>query len=217
MTDCKLFEGLSNETLEKLIPQCGGRRRRYGSGQIILEQGEMTTRLGIVEEGSAVAVRYCADGTVVHTARLEKGAVFADFLAAESNKCSPVQVSAEEKGCKVLYIPVEQLFMPKRDCEADIRKIASNLAAIYADKYFELMDRLHCLTAPSLREKILRYLEMHAEKAKSESFTLPHTREQTAAFLNADRSAVSRELSRMKKDGLILIKGKKISLPHLNR
>jgi len=60
-----------------------------------------------------------------------------------------------------------------------------------------------CLVAPSLREKIMMFLENQTKKQKSKKITLSLNRERLAAYLNTDRSALCRELSRMKKDGII--------------
>ena len=70
-------------------------------------------------------------------------------------------------------------------------------------RYFSLQDRIACLILPSLREKILYFLTEQANGKRGEPFRVPYDRAAMANYLNADRSALSRELSVLRKEGLI--------------
>lgn len=71
------------------------------------------------------------------------------------------------------------------------------------DSALILHDRNDCLIKPTIRGKVLTYLSLEAEKTGSRSFSIPLNRAAMTEYLNVDRSALSRELSRMKQDGLI--------------
>jgi CRP-like cAMP-binding protein len=90
---------------------------------------------------------------------------------------------------------------PKR-CACHERLIRNLLWAV-SQKYFELQERLACLIQPTLRDKLLFYLKGVANKAGSHTFNIPFDRAALAEYLNAERSALSRELSAMKRDQLI--------------
>ncbi len=78
-----------------------------------------------------------------------------------------------------------------------------------AEQSLSLNDRIACLLRPSVREKVLSYLtRVSAEKEAAvpgggKEFDLPLDRNAMARYLNVERSALSRELSRMRDDGLI--------------
>ncbi len=212
MTDnCKLFHGIASNRLAPLLSELNVIRRSYGNGQIILAQGEKTENLGVLESGCIDALHYTADGNESLISRLGAGQVFADFIAASDSKESPVTLVAQGT-CTVLLIPLKRLFSVADSFVSEVRTLMTNLVGIYADQYFELKDRVFCITAPTLREKILRFLSLQQERTKSYSFKLTMNRERMAIYLNADRSALSRELMRMKSEGIIDCKGKQIIL-----
>lgn len=211
LKDCKLFAKIEPTKIEPLLAELHAVRKRYRGGQTVLAQGEKTDRLGIVESGSIDALHYGPDGNVSLVAHHSEGKIFADFLAATGTKESPVTVCASGD-CVIVFIPMAGLFLPLKRYETEGRRLLANLAFIYAEEYFVLKDRIYCLTGTNLREKIMRLLTVYQKKAGKPNFHLPYGRDRMAAELNADRSALCRELSRMKADGLIEYKGNSFTL-----
>ena len=80
--------------------------------------------------------------------------------------------------------------------------VLKNLIHSVSDKYFALQFRINCIACRSLREKIMYYLVTVGGHSK-EPFNIPLDREALADFLCTDRSALSRELSSLRKDGII--------------
>ena len=77
------------------------------------------------------------------------------------------------------------------------------MVRMIAAKNGQLMEKVEILSRRTLREKILAYLSREVQKQKSQYLDIPMGRIELAEYLGADRSALSRELSRMKEDGLI--------------
>lgn len=199
---CRLFEGLPFSAIQKLKTALGAYEQSYGNGEVIIYQGESTSNLGVVLEGAIEAVHYRADGTRAFISALGLGEVFADFLAADDSVHSPAAVSARGV-CRVMFVPFSALFSPLPGLEAEQRLVLVNLSRIYAAKYFELKDRLICISSPTIRGKLTNYFELMRERTGSASFTVPFDRDGLAGYLNADRSALSRELAKMKRDGVV--------------
>jgi CRP-like cAMP-binding protein len=74
---------------------------------------------------------------------------------------------------------------------------------LLAFKNLQMHQKLNILSKRNLREKILAYLQINASKTKSKTFEIPLSRNELADYLNADRAALSRELGRMKDEGVI--------------
>lgn len=202
LTRCKLFEGIELKRIIAFNIAINALEYSCGQGEVIIHQGESTEKLGVVLRGEIEAIHYRADGSFAVVAILNEGEVFADFLAADDSAHSPATISARSE-CRVLLIKFSALFQPVAGFEAEQRAVLANLSKIYAEKYFELKDRLICISAPTLRGKIINYLSLMSEHKGSDTFTVPFDREGMAAYLNADRSALSRELAKMKNDGII--------------
>ncbi len=197
-----LFAGITEDRLAELKQALGAVKRSFGKGEVIINQGDRTDKLGIVLEGSIEAVHLGFDGDSTLISSLGVGEIFADFLAANDTMRSPVALISTVP-CTALFIPFESLLTPSLDFAEERRVLLSNLAKIYAEKYFTLMDRMICISATTIRDKIIRLLNYMHGKTGTATFELPFDREGLARYLNVDRSALSRELSKMKKEGLI--------------
>ena len=117
-----------------------------------------------------------------------------------SSLSSPVTVVASAP-CEVLLVPYEKLLLPGADPAR--QRVLQNLVRTISDKYFLLSLRVDLLLLKSLRAKVCAYLLSEAEAHHSLTFTVPYSRIQLADYLNCDRSALSRELSLMQRDGLL--------------
>lgn len=194
-----LFTGLDAEELRVLLGQLGAVVRSYGKGESLVIAGEPNRRVGIVLSGELQAFRPAPDGARVPITHMAAGSVFGDVLSG-SSLSSPVTVQAAMP-CEVLLIPYEKLLTP--DGTPAHQKTLQNLVRTISDKYFSLSRRIDLLVLKSLRAKVCAYLLSEAEHAGSLTFTIPYSRIQLADYLNCDRSALSRELSLMQKEGLL--------------
>lgn len=66
-----------------------------------------------------------------------------------------------------------------------------------------MRDKLNLLSLPTSRSKILYFLSNESRKNHSKYFTIDFNITELAQFLNLNRSSLSRELSKLKKEGLI--------------
>ena len=194
-----LFAGLSAAELSTLLSKLGGSVRSYGKGEALVLAGEPSRRVGIVLTGSIEAYRPAPGGARVPITRMGPGGVFGDVLGGSSLD-SPVTVVAASS-CEVLLFPYERLLLS--DGSAAHQQALQNLVRTISDKYFLLSRRVDLLVLKSLRAKVCAYLLNESERAGSLTFSIPFSRVQLADYLNCDRSALSRELSLMQKDGLL--------------
>ena len=194
-----LFNGLTAEELQTLLNQLGAVVRSYGKGEALVLAGEPSRRVGIVLNGELEAYRPAPGGARIPIARVEPGGVFGDVLGG-SSLSSPVTVLAAAP-CEVLLLPYERLLLS--DGSPAHQLVVQNLVRTISDKYFSLSRRVDLLVLKSLRAKVCAYLLSESERAGSLTFSIPFSRIQLADYLNCDRSALSRELSQMQRDGLL--------------
>lgn len=198
-----LLHGFSSEELDALLQEFCPRLRRYDKGEILLMAGYSTAEVGVIVQGSIFAEKPLPDGTDIVMSRLGPGDVFADVLAGGQNQ-SPVNVRTAE-ATTVLYLPAAAILQPGSSLPELHLRLLQNWLSTVTRKYFALDDRLELLCCKSLRQRIALWLVGQCRAAGSDSFTTLLTRAELAAYLNCDRSALSRELSRMQQDGLISV------------
>ena len=194
----QLFHGLGAEALSDLLTRLRAARRSFIRGEVLVHAGAPNRSVGVVLAGWIEAARPAPDGSRLPITRMGPGGVFGDVLGGSSLD-SPVTVTART-ACDVLLIPYERLLRP--DSPAG-QQVLQNLVRTISDKYFLLARRVDLLLLHSLRAKAAAYLVAEADRLGRTTFRIPFTRAQLADYLNCDRSALSRELSRMQREGLL--------------
>ena len=197
-----LFAGLSGDDIERLLACTGSRVAHYQKGEVLLPEGAPVSALGMVLEGTAHSVKSDEEGKKIIVSLQQPGSYIAILLAASHGQRSPVSIEAQTN-MAVLYLPLGRII---RNCgEPCIRHetLLRNLFDGIAQMALAMHSRTECLTRFSVRERVLTYLRQEAAVQKTKTLSLPLDRSGMAEYLAVDRSALSRELGRMKRDGLI--------------
>ncbi len=194
-----LFSGMEQEEIARLVQCLGNRRRRFRAGETLWRRGDRVEAAGLVLSGAVQAETVTEDGRRELAAHHGPGALFGDVLMAGGGE-SPVDIVAAEDG-EVLFLPFERLMTGcEKRCLCHDR-LRRNLLREIAGKYWQQRRHIECLQAPGLREKILCYLR---QCAGGESvFAVPLDRQGMADYLAVNRSALCRELGRMKAEGIL--------------
>ena len=202
LADTELFAGVEEGEIAVLLQGVGAVFRRYPVGARILGEGEGVSSFGLLLSGRAQAVKEDTRGRSVILALLKPGDAIGILLAARPGRPSPVTVQAVEEA-ETLHLPFEGLVAGcQRGCPGADR-LLRNYVGVAAEKGLLLHERIDCLLRPTVREKVLAYLRREAARAGRNTVSLPLDRAAMADYLHVERSALSRELSRMRRDGLI--------------
>ena len=195
-----LFDGIypSNELLNSIF----AKKTIFIKDEIVVHEGFDLHNLGIVLKGTATAYKTDLSGKSLVIAKLAEGNIFGGILSLGRSQKSPVSVAATSE-LTVLLISTHSIVDGLGSKFDTNNRLLRNLLGIISKKYFELHERINAIMRPTLREKILFYLDSCAKETGGNTFTIPFNRQALAEYLNADRSALSRELSKMKKEGLV--------------
>jgi CRP-like cAMP-binding protein len=196
-----LFSGFTEAELIDAFPVLQPVFRSYGRDNIIIDEGDAADHIGFVASGRIVARKMTNSGRIHILAVHEAGDDFGFDAAFTSHKSSPLTFTAETE-CTVLFITTQCFF----DQSTLGVRIVYNANHILADKCVRLLYKTDVLSRQSLRDKIMTFFCIMQKKNQSESFYLRMSREQFAQYLCVNRSALSRELSRMQNEGLIELK-----------
>lgn len=196
-----LLHGIPADALPGLLDGFGPSLRRYQKGALLQLAGDEVTQLGIVLAGAITATRHSPTGDDVVMAQMGSGGLFADVLSGGGIK-SPVTITAAAD-CAILYLPYRALLSPSPTAGPAHWQLLQNLVEGISRKYFALDHRVELLSCKSLRGRLVLWLLAEREAAGADSFTSPLTQAQLAATLNCERSALSRELGRMRREGLL--------------
>ena len=211
LTQTSLFSGISQTDLSALLSCLAAVERRYSKGAVILAEGEPTQWMGLVLEGRAIIS--CADvwGKSSILGFAEPGAVFGEAYACVPGEALLISVCAAEE-TRVLFLNVGKLLTVCGNACPFHARLIRNLLSISAGKNLQLSRRIFHTTPKSIRGRLQSYFSECAKKSGSLTFTLPFNRQQLADYLGVDRSAMSSELSKMQRDGLIQVQGGTITM-----
>lgn len=199
-----LFQDLERVEVERLLPTLDAKVQGFAKDEVIFSAGEPFRRLGLILEGAVRIEHVTMWGDVAILTIMEQGKTFGEAAACAGGERGFTVDYVAEQDSKVLFLDVDKIVHPQRDRLYSSRvKVAANLTALLSRRYLELARRSFVMTNRTIRTKVLTYLSIAASAYGTKSFTIPYNREQLASYLGVDRSALSAELSRMQKDGLI--------------
>lgn len=200
LSRCRLFSGMSAMEREALLHCVGGDVTHYEKNAVLWYPGQQIAACAVVLSGALRAETVSDAGERSVIAWHRAGSLVGDILMASPDRGSPVYVIAAEPSA-VLRLPFSKVMGGCPNCCGAHVRLRENLMGEIAVKYWALRQRLDYLSIPSLRGRILAFLTDRA--GEGGTVTLGLTREDMADFLSVNRSALSRELSRMKQEGLI--------------
>lgn len=201
LRNCKLFENIADENLLAMLSCLGAEVRSYTKNQNIFTEGERASHMGILLSGTAQIIRVDFYGNRSIVTNIEPPQLFGESFACTETKSIPVNVIAE-KDCEVMRIESRKMLHPCCNvCEFHSRMIF-NLMKEIAAKNMLLNQKIEIISRRTTREKLMTYLLIQAKKHGS-SFTIPYDRQELADFLEVDRSGLSAEISKLRKENVI--------------
>ncbi len=196
----KLFKGLNENEIEEFLLSIGAYKKTYSKGDTIYFEGDVVRDLGIVLSGKAYIENFDLDGNKVIFSCIEAGGHFADSYALVK---SPTMVNVTAgSDSEILFIDVSKLLLSKTMSEKTAA-IVFNLLRIMARKNMVLSRKIINTSSKTIRERIFSYLREESIMHKSKGFDIPYDRQALSDYLNCDRTQLSKELSKMKKEGLL--------------
>jgi len=196
-----LFRGIDATDLESMFGCISADIKAVRKGAIILHAGDTPRQVGVVLSGQLHIVREDYDGNRSLIAVVTHGGVFAEALCCAGVIESPVTVIADHDSTVILMSFEKILNVCPSSCLYH-KNLIKNMLGLIAGKNLMLQNHMEILSMKTIRAKVLRYLEPFASKHGRE-IAIPLNREELANYLCVERSALSHELMKMKKDGLI--------------
>ncbi len=200
----QLFLGFSPREAMELCPLLDASIRRHEKGCTLIGIDQKVNDIGILLTGTLSIAKEDIHGNL-HL--LRESAPY-DVYTAEI-VCTPTRISPLNIACRtdvtVMTFAYDVIAGSGMLPESVRCRLMKNLLEIIANANIRQLYKLDILAKKSLRERICIYLAIQ-QKKKSSVLTLSLNREELACYLCVDRSALSRELGRMQKEGLICYK-----------
>jgi len=207
--DIDLFKGMDEYAVGRVLICMEAYKREYGKGSIIYHYFDPIQYAGIVLDGRVELHMYNSEENDLPVSSFGRGKMFGGAYACANEALSPIEVSASTKST-VLFLKISNLFTSKAVSCPYASSVTARVLQSTARQCIFQNKKIQIISQKQLRGKIITYIRTFYNG--SSTIILPFDRQGFADFLNADRSALSRELCRMKSDGLIDFNKREITL-----
>ena len=211
LTQTQLFRDIPAGELGGLLGCLRAVRRQYKKGAMLCRAGDRTESIGLVLSGSVHIESDDAWGSKSILNSVGPGQVFAETYACVPDEPLMVNVVAAEDTA-ALFLHAPHLLAPCTQACACHAQLIRNLLFVSAQKNLALSRRIFHTAPKTIRGRLLSYLSMQAIRAGGDSFSIPFNRQQLADYLGVDRSALSAELGRMRREGLLDVRKNRFPL-----
>ena len=180
--------------------------RNYKPGETVFFEGDVIDKFCIVKTGSVRSEKTYLNGEVHIIDIFDEESVFGLSVAASRTRITPIDFISNEEST-VVFVSMHSILKSKFSSE-----MQKALTHMIADSNIKMSNKIEILAERGLRDRIMIYLNILQAKSGTDTVTIRLSREQLAQFLCVNRSALSNELSKMKKEGLIDFKGSRFTI-----
>ncbi len=197
-----LFRDLTEQDLETALTTLTYYEKSYRKEERILAAGDTTGVMGFVESGSVTVENNDYWGNRTILSLVSEGEFFGETYAFIKDETLLVDVVANED-TRIFFLRIGVLNQLSSRPQPWVTILLRNLLRISMQKNLALSGRSFHTSPKSARGRIMSYLNAMSLKMHADSFDIPFDRQQMADYLNLERTALSKELGNMKRDGLI--------------
>ena len=204
-----VFSGIKRTDKKKLLKELESTTLPFERNISILKSISSNNILGIIEEGSAQIIRTDYDGNVIIIDDLSSGSIFGTKFSLLDNDEYDIITKDD---CKIIFIDYDYILKIDQKRSVYYQKFLINLLNIMSKIVRSQNERINILTRKTTRDKLLEYFENESKRTFSKSFYLSFNLTELAEYLSIDRSAMMREIKRLKEDKIIESNGNKIRM-----
>ncbi len=210
-----IFNDITPEEYSEMA-SCGWiHTAEYEKGAILFHTGDQTEEFGILLSGEIHIENIDLWGNRIILHNISEGQAFAETYAF----CKvPIMVDViAVQDCEVLFVDIGILLSSHNQTRSWYNKLLYNMLVLSTSKNLAWSNRVFCISSKSIRARIMTYLSSEAVKRGTMKFVIPFDRQQMADYLNVERSALSKELGRMQKEGILTFRKNQFHLHHVEK
>lgn len=211
-----LFKGISQDLLPKLLKCLNFQSFTYKKNEYIAMENEKSKGIGIVLSGSISIIKETLTGSRIILANFKEGDTFGEIIAFSSMGIFPSTVFVQTD-CEIMFIYPEKILGICENICASHKILIKNILCLISNRALLLNKKVEYLTIKSIRSKLCKYLLEQYKKTGTLTFTLPLNRENLADFLNVSRPSMSRELCKLRDEGIIEFYKETIKIKNLEQ
>ena len=197
-----LFSGIRRDDLQAMLDCIGCHTATFRKGSIVAFEQESIRHIGIVLSGAVDMIQEDLWGNRTMLVRMKRNELFGETFACGTDSVSLVSFVVSEDA-EILFLSFDRVMRSCTKACPFHHRLIENMVRTIADKNQNLMRKVEVVSKRTIREKLLSYLSIQAQLHHTRYFEIPLGRVELAEYLCVDRSAMTRELTKMRQEGLI--------------
>jgi len=202
LSKCALFENIQIEEMRGILHCMNTNIQEYKKNDYLSVAGEVFAQIGVVLDGNVALTKETASGNRVLIGLLCPGEIFGEMAAYSGKKAWPVTVIAQTS-CTVMFFSQDKIVGCCDKVCMSHKQLIMNMLKIVSNRALMLNKKVEYLSIRSLRGRISTFFLEEFNKTGSNTFQLSLNRNELADFINVPRPSLSRELGKMRDEGLI--------------
>ena len=207
-----LFQGINYEEYCRMLTCFRAVQKSFHADEVVYDfSASRNNAVGIIEHGTATLIRIDESGVTTVLEELKTGGVFGRTLAFDASGEDSLEIVSRTH-CDVLFIDYAHILKRCENACTHHSILVQNMLQLIANKAQTLSERVDVLSRRTIREKLLCYFRQLAEKSNGATFTIPFSLSTMADYIATDRSAMMRELKRLREEGIVCSEGRIFTL-----
>lgn len=194
-----LFKNISREDIELMIKCLSVRSVKYKKNEFVFNAGDEINEIGVVITGSVNLIREDFWGNRFIFEKIGPSGMFGETIVFAETNNLPVSVVASQD-TEILYLCSDRIITTCSSACKFHNNLIHNMVQIISNKNVMLTQKINNISKRTTRDKIISFLSFEAMRNKSNTFKIQYSRQELADYLSVDRSALSRELSKLQNE-----------------
>lgn len=199
---CGLFEEIEEENLTAMLDCLGAKVFSVKKDMTIFCEGTPAKYIGLILSGAVQMVQDDFYGNRSIVTSIGENGLFGESFACAGITSLPVSFIAS-KDCEIMLIDCKRITNTCCNACSFHKQVIFNLLHLVARKNLDFHQKIEIISKRSTKEKLMTYLLSVAKQTGSSSFTIPYDRQALADYLGVERSAMSAEIGKLRKEGII--------------
>lgn len=207
LSDIGFLRSISNEKRKQLLQEGKLSIREYGNHEIIHFEGDKCSGVEVILSGEVVVEYINESGDLMIITRFSRGDILGGNLMFSQNPHYPMTITAK-KASTIIYIDKEHLFQ----LFLENPEFLKGYLEFVADHTIILGDKIKMDVNQTIRQRVIKYLEYQKERQHNASMKWDVSKKELAERMGIQRTSLSRELAKMRKEGLIEYDAERVTL-----
>lgn len=206
------FKGLSQDEIRKIVKELRYSNKYYKKGEIIANEEDECNAIGFIIKGEIEIQRIYYSGKSITLNKFYSGEVFGEALVFSSHSTYPATIMAA-KPCNIVFIKREDILSL---CLKD-KHLLENFMGLLSDKLLILNSKIKSISFKTVRAKVVNYILNKVQDPDNLVIELKDSKESIANYIGIPRPSFSRELIKLRDEGLIEFDRKTITILEIER